>query len=196
MRAAIVVLMATLGFTAGTPAVASADSGSITSVLPVGDGQLQATFTSTSTTCTPEGSCGWSPFATEVEAGQACSPGDDIYIGGYTDVPGTQTSTETFYPLADSLRLCLYISGPDYVDRLVAQYDYTPPTPPPLTVREARALLPSILRDEYDSRFTHRKHFKRSCHRYSTQKVRCTVQRRRLDPQLDEHPSEAPASRA
>jgi hypothetical protein len=175
MRAAIVVLIATLAFVAGAPAVASADSGSITSVLPVGDGQLQATFTSTSTTCTPEGFCGWYPVAAQVPAGRSCDKSSLIYVGTYQSASGTQTGTETFYIDSDAVRLCLYISGPDYVDRLVAQYDYSPPTPPPLKVREARALLPSILRDEYDSRFTHRKHFKRSCYRYSTQKVRCTV---------------------
>jgi hypothetical protein len=174
MRAPIVVvLIATLTFVAASPAVASADSGTITNVVAAGDDQIRATFTSTSTTCTPEGFCGWSPFATDVAAGQVCSPADDIYIGDYRNDPGTQTSTETFYPLAYSVRLCLYITGPDGVDRLVAQYDYAPP--PPLKVREARANLPGILRREYHSRFTHRKHFRRSCSRYSTQKVRCTV---------------------
>jgi hypothetical protein len=141
-------------------------------VVAAGDGQIRATFTSTSTTCTPEGLCGWFPFATEVDAGQACSPADDIYEGNYKNEPGTQTSTETFPLLFDSVRLCLYISGPDAVDRLVAQYDYASP---PLTVREAKANLPDILRREYGRRFTHRKHFRRSCYRHSTQKVRCRV---------------------
>ena len=55
----------------------------------------------------------------------------------------------------------------------MTQYDYAPP--PALKVREARASLPDILQQEYHSHFTHRKHYRRSCSRYSTQKVRCTV---------------------
>jgi hypothetical protein len=78
------------------------------------------------------------------------------------------------------VRLCLYITGPDGVERLAARYDYAPSEGdeepvPALTVREAKAILPRILRRDYGSRFKNRRHFRRSCFRYTTEKVRCKV---------------------
>jgi hypothetical protein len=172
----LLALVLGLGVTAMTAAIASADSGAITNVAAVGGGQVRATFTTTSTTCTSIGYCGWSPFATEVGPGRSCTPVDDVYTGDHENDPGTQSDTDTFYPSATSIRLCLYIYGPDGVNRLVAQHDYSgPPPDPPLKVREARSALPGILKREFHSHFTHRKHYARSCARWSAQKVRCTV---------------------
>jgi hypothetical protein len=187
-RIAVTALLSALCLAA--PATASADSGSITNVVPVGDGEVQGTYTTTSTTCTSDGFCGWFPFASKVPAGEACNDSSLTYVGNYQNESGTQTGTESFYPTADSVRLCLYIRGPDAVERLVAQYDYSPPPPaseaaPPLKVSEARETLPSILRREYGRRFTRRTNFRRSCYRWSTQRVRCTV---RWDlPRRSEH---------
>jgi hypothetical protein len=46
---------------------------------------------------------------------------------------------------------------------------------PPLTVSDARASLPGVLRQKFGGRFTARSNFSRSCHRLTTQKVRCKV---------------------
>jgi hypothetical protein len=63
----------------------------------------------------------------------------------------------------------------------------TPPSPPPtpgtpqpiapLSITEARGLLPSILTRKYGSRFRKRKRgsYTRSCSRLTTEKVRCRV---------------------
>jgi hypothetical protein len=179
MRIPILGFIATLALTIAAPAVASADTGAITAVGSDGHGQLDATFTTTSTTCTPDGYCGWFPEASQVGAGQPCNTTDLIYVGDVQGDVASQTDAETFYPVARAVRLCLYIYGPDGAERLVAQYDYAPPAPPrappALKVRTARARLPGILRSAYHSHFRHRTHFRRACSRYSTQKVRCTV---------------------
>lgn len=101
MRTRIVAVVATLALIAAVPAAASADSGSITNVVEAGNGQLRATFTTTSMTCTAEGFCGWFPFAAQVAAGQACNDSSPVYVGNYQSESGTQTGTETFYLLAD-----------------------------------------------------------------------------------------------
>jgi hypothetical protein len=177
------------------PAVASADSGSITNVAASGDGQVSATYTTTSTTCTSYNFCGWYPHARQVPATQQCGPwqADQLtYVGDYQDNPGTQTGTDTFYPVADAVRLCLYINDPNDTEPLVAEYVYpagTQPSPtpppatdspqpvsvPPMTASDARTLLPGVLRGKYGRRFTHRTHYKRSCYRWTSQTVRCDV---------------------
>jgi hypothetical protein len=185
VSALVVMAFATL------PSLASADSGSITNVAAADGGQVQATYTSTSTTCRSDGFCGWYPHAKQVPADQACgafSTDHLTYVGNFQDDVGTQTGTDTFRPLGSSVRICLYISGPDDSEHFVAEYIYNSATPsqpqppppdtnqvPPLTIRDAKATLPHLLRHEYGRRFTRRRHFRRSCYRYTTQKVRCDV---------------------
>ena len=87
---------------------------------------------------------------------------------------------------------CLY-ANPNGGQTLVATAVFTvpgiarPPTPaptstsapaqvaPPLTIGDARANLPSILRSKFGGRSPSRRHFKRDCYRLTTQKVRCRV---------------------
>jgi hypothetical protein len=171
-RKVVGLLTVVVAFAAAVPAVAAADAGSITGVSPAGDGQLRATFITTSTRCTTAGFCGWFPQASQVPAGQPCNGSSLVYVGDLQEKSGSQTGTETFFLDVPAIRLCLYVSGPDNVDRLVAQYDYAPPV---LTVREAKEALPDVLRSKYHSRFKKRRHFKRSCHRISKDKVRCSV---------------------
>src|SRR5688572_3628740 len=82
------------------PASASADSGSITNVQRLADGQMQATFSTSSTTCTDIGFCGWFPTATQVPVEAPCAYDANglVYVGEYQDASGTQTATDTFYP--------------------------------------------------------------------------------------------------
>lgn len=46
---------------------------------------------------------------------------------------------------------------------------------PPLAVSDARASLAGVLHQKFGGAFAARKHFARSCHRLTTQKVRCRV---------------------
>lgn len=132
----LVVLLVVVGACLMVPATALADSGSITNVVDRGDGSAQATYTTTSTTCTAEGFCGWFPVASQVPASQACgaSYGSDLtYVGEFQETSGSQSASEIFFPMASSVRLCLYISGPDLIEHLVAQYLYASSPPPPPT---------------------------------------------------------------
>lgn len=95
----------------------SSMSGAITNVHPVPGGKLSATYTTNFHHCTT-GYCGWFPEAWEVPASQRCAPhGPHItYVGETHSAGGTETSTDTFYPHYDALRICLYArhSSTDY----------------------------------------------------------------------------------
>jgi hypothetical protein len=74
----------------------ASNRGSITNVAPVGDGTVQATYTSTSTTCTDYNYCGWFPHAGQVPASQSCPPtlpSDITYVGNLQDGRGTAEAT-------------------------------------------------------------------------------------------------------
>jgi hypothetical protein len=175
------------------PPAAGADSGSITDVHPgPGNAVVYATYTSTSTECDTMGFCGWYPHAWEVPASSACFVDLSVfaYVGDYRPDRGTQTATDDFSPRFNPTRLCLYINGP-FGERLVADHVYTPtatpaPTPtqtpsprpdvPPRSIGEARSRLPGVLRERYGRRYTNRRGpLKKSCHRLSSEKVRCAV---------------------
>jgi hypothetical protein len=169
------------------PAVAHADSGKIAEVHANPDGTVQATYTTTSTTCDPDGFCGWYPHARQVPADQPCGDWqvDHLtYVGDVKDDPGTQAGSDFFYPLATSVRICLYINAADGTEPLVAEYVYNPaapggsappPTPATLSLSAARKALPGLLAHRYHGKFAHRKHFKRNCSQLALDKVRCTV---------------------
>jgi hypothetical protein len=180
------------------PAHAGADSGSITDVRTAPDGSVVATYTATSTTCDDIGFCGWYPHALEVPASSACYFDQTYftYIGDYQDQPGTQTATDPFTPHYNPTRVCLSINGP-LGERFVAEYVYTAPAPAPatptpapappsspapapaagpLTVTEARRLVPRVLRDAYGRRYTRRTgRLRARCHRLAADQVRCRV---------------------
>ena len=125
-----------------------ADSGSIADVHAVGDGQLAATYSATSTECTAYGYCGWFPAAWQVNGSDACSADGDhiVYVGSLQDTTGTQTATDTFYPAFEPVKLCLYIYR-DGLYRPVAETLYgTPPAAPrpvPPPVAGPTELLPA-----------------------------------------------------
>lgn len=195
MRTRMLVCATAMVLVLGWPGVASADSGAITNVHPLGTDQVEATYASTSTTCSSTGFCGWYPHAVQVPATQACFFSTDhlTYVGDYQNTPGTQTATEFFYPAwVGPIRICLYISSPNDEQVLIAEYVYTPGAPapaattpttppstqadvPPLTIAQARASLPGVLRDKFGVRFTVRRHFKRGCYRLLISTVRCRV---------------------
>ena len=191
------------------PGTAWADSGSITNVTAVGS-QISATYTSTST-CAGEperpSDCGWWPHAVQGPASSPCyeyQQGDGrlTYVGGNGNSiwigPNIETTTESFYPDSNPVRICLYINyGSSRPRVLVAQYVYPPtttapaptptPTPPstdppdegtatyiPMGISEARRLVPDTLQSKYKSRFS-RATLTRGCSRLSTRKVRCRV---------------------
>jgi hypothetical protein len=105
---------------------AAANSGAITNVRAVGNGQLQATFQSTSTQC-DNGACAWYPYAVEVPPGASCVPGlsEVIYVGNVQEQPSSQVATQAFFVENSPATLCLLISGPRG-EQPVAQTTYTP----------------------------------------------------------------------
>lgn len=132
MKLGMAVLL--IGACLFAPAAARADSGSITNVHDNGDGTVSATYTSTSTTCSTYGFCGWFPEARQVPASQPCGAWVDdhlTYVGTYQSDMGTQTATDAFYPMASAVRICLHIYSGDGSQPLVAEYVYTAPTPEP-----------------------------------------------------------------
>jgi hypothetical protein len=167
------------------PAFAQAESGAVTDIHAVEGGQLQATFTATHTFCTSFGYCGWFPEASQVPAGSPCDQGRLVWVGSGSTTSGTETQTATFYPLGTgSLTLCVYVYDTVNGYQLVGQATYTPPAaaPPPaspvvapLTIAEAQANLPGILRHEFHARFANRRNFTRACLRFSSETVRCRV---------------------
>jgi hypothetical protein len=179
------------------PAIASADTGSITNVTDNGDGSISARYTTTGD-CAGDttGFCFWYPYAVQGPASQPCydyTEGDGrlTYVGGAPppdyiyEGPATDVGTDIFYPQFTPVRLCTYISYGDGNHVLAAQAVYTPPTTtepppskpevvPPLTVREGKSLVPGVLKKHYPRKFN-RHTLKRSCFRYTTEKVRCGV---------------------
>jgi hypothetical protein len=174
------------------PSVASADSGAITGVAAVGDGQVVATYTSTFARCTSSGYCGWFPQAAQVPASLPCPAKMDgshiTYVGQNQESSGTQTGTETFYPAYPSTRICLYAYH-DAQDFLLADFVYPPAadvvpavgdtTAKPLSIAEARGYVPNVLRKRFGSRFKPAS-LTRSCYRLTSEKVRCRVGWRRI----------------
>src|SRR5215213_1264789 len=154
------------------PASASAAySGTITNVTTTADGQVSATYTSNFSECTDYGYCGWFPFAVEVRATDKCVDNDDLtYVGNFQENSGSQgPATDTYTPKYNPSKICLMAthSSQDYV---LAEFVYTPgtTTPPPagtpppsnsggsvspMTIREARSLLPAVLRKRFHARF-------------------------------------------
>ena len=188
------------GLVLALPGAAWADSGEISNVHAVAGGQVEASYTATSTYCTQFNFCGFFPYATQVGASEACdaynTTGRLTFVGQAQATGGTQTGTAAFYPkVAGPLKLCLHLSQGDDRKVTVAEYIYTPasaappasaptsPTTPtsaasavaPLTIAEARASLPGVLRDKFGGRFTVRRNFKRECYRLLTSTVRCRV---------------------
>jgi hypothetical protein len=172
------------------PGAASADSGAISSVVALSDGAVQATYTANAD-CAGDtsGYCFWFPYATQVAGAQACNPeASPIYVGDYGvhEGVGTETGTDFFYPDFNPVRLCLYIDYGDN-DVLVGQITYernaTLPQPgepeapeevAPMSVREAKGYVASILKKKYRRKFS-RRTLRRSCSRWTTEKVRCNV---------------------
>jgi hypothetical protein len=183
------------------PQTAAADAGSIaitsnTYAGTPGYAYVGVSVTVTKSTCDWDSTyCGWFPFVTEVESTQACTSDGTRYVGNSVDGTGTYTQ-DLGTALLDgtSKKLCLYVSSNEnhYLTETVVQLNSNPspapspsPSPttipaqpdttPPLSIAEARGYLKGILRDKFHGRFTHRKHYKGSCYRYSSQKVRCRV---------------------
>ena len=172
------------------PGTALGSSGSITNVAPIAGGQVTATYTTNFDVCDSDGYCGWYPHAWEVPASKPCSEDKSnlTYVGGPEDdiytKSGSETATDTFYPHHNPTRICLYArhSSREY---FIAEYVYTaasaPTTPAgpeakPMGIKEARDLLPSVLRKRYGARFRGRSGpLQRSCSRLTTEKVRCRV---------------------
>jgi hypothetical protein len=187
------------------PAVASADSGTITNVTDAGGGWIQATYTINGTCAGASGStCSWWTHAVQVPADGPCRPwaeGENTltYSGAPDDGfqgPATDVGSDYFRPNWNPVRLCLYIryaaDGDVIAEVLVAETVLsapgTPPaagtlTPevPPMTVARAKASLSSVLKSKYGRRFNG-KTLRRSCSGPTAGKVRCRVswRKRRL----------------
>lgn len=176
------------------PSVASADSGAITGVAAVGNGQVVATYTATFTQCTSDGYCGWFPQAAQVPASVPCPAVIEdthiTYVGNNQESGGTQTGTDTFYPAYTPTRLCLY-AYQNSQNHLLADYVYPPttatPTGPtltptaggnttvsPISISEARGYVPAVLKKKFGRRFNQNS-LMRSCYRLTGEKVRCRV---------------------
>jgi hypothetical protein len=163
------------------PASASANSGSITNVHANGDGTVDATYSVTFDQCNTDGYCGFYAHAWEVPADQACSV-DQRYITfvstGTSDTSGSLTETQSFSPIYDPTRICLYAygavaGGSGSSEHFIADYVY-PPRVEAMTISEARSYLPEVLRQKYRSRFA-RGTLTRACSRLNREKVRCRV---------------------
>jgi hypothetical protein len=185
--------------------MASANSGSITGISPVGQ-QFSATFTTVSDQCGSPYYCGWFAYATQIGVGEACNPYDTagklVYVGALHDDPGTEAVPNTFYVNGVPFKLCLSVSYGSATKVSVAEAIYTPPvavpsptpvpaaaTPVPtvvpqdeadgtvyvaMTIGEAKANVPALLKKEYKSKFS-RGTLTRACLRASSRKVRCRV---------------------
>ena len=198
MRLGIALL--TLSAALALPATAAADSGSITvtsniSARVPGYANIGLSVTVTKTTCdSPSGYCGWFPKVTVVAPTATCTPSVIRYVGRSVNGLGTYTQRlGSAFLGGGSTKLCLYLysGGADrYVAETIVQHatpapvQPAPATPPvtnpapqvpALTIVEARASLPSLLRREFGIRFTRRSRYRQSCYRYSAQKVRCRV---------------------
>jgi hypothetical protein len=189
--ALVLPLVALLALPAGA---AAAYSGTITDVRPAADGQVSATYTSSFSECTDYDYCGWFPFAVEVPADAACVDNDNLtYVGDFQENSGTQgPASDTYTPKYTPSKICLMAThaSQDYV---LAEFVYTPgsASPPPsstpapsgsgevvapMTIREARSLLPAVLRRRFHERFVGRTgRLRRTCSRLTREKVRCRV---------------------
>jgi hypothetical protein len=127
------------------PSIASADSGSITNVTTLSNGQVQASYTATGTSCETSGFCSYFPYAVEVAAAEACRPyynaseggtesGSRLtWVGEVRSQFQTQSGSYPFYPDSDPVRICLYVRGTQRPHVLVAQYVHNVRTAPPAT---------------------------------------------------------------
>jgi hypothetical protein len=84
-------------------------SGSITNVHALDSSKAVATYTTNFDMCT-EGSCSWYPHAWQVPASQSCQPGGThfTYVGDFHSEPGSETTTDDFFPTSGAIRICLY----------------------------------------------------------------------------------------
>jgi len=174
------------------PASASAAySGAITNVHRGPAETVVATYSSRFDVCLEDGFCGWYPHAYQVPAWQSCRPdsGHLTYVGDLHFKPATERGTDEFFPAPGRVRICLYVSGPDDRDYFLADYVYDPsgaPSPPstppsgvgPLTVSQARSLVPGVLRRRYHRDFT-LKTLTRRCAPLTPNVVRCEVEWRK-----------------
>src|SRR5262245_57959338 len=92
------------------PGIASASSGSITTIVPASGGAWTATYTTVSDRCGTPYYCGWFPYASQVAVDEACNPllttNRLTYVGFVQDDLGAQgPSTAVFYPKAASFKL-------------------------------------------------------------------------------------------
>lgn len=164
---------------------ASADSGSITNVVDIGGGEVQATFSVQHDSCVPglfgEPECGWRAEANYLDKHLPCpvnprrSPHtSSIWDGSSHEGPSSETGTRTFFPLGKAKRLCLYSEQDTYSGNftLLAQVVYTPPIPD-LTLRDARLNARAALAEEFGSEYANARRTGRSCERLSRLSVRC-----------------------
>ena len=140
----------TVVMTLALSGTASADSGSILFVRALSDGQVQATYMSTSTYCDRSGYCGWFPYATEAPLGEACNPYSSrlVYSGNAIFEKGSQTGTDAFFPeFSGSFKICLHLDQADrkvtVAERIVTRASAPPPptpvTLPPAVIQQAPA---------------------------------------------------------
>ena len=196
--AALTVFMACLA----VPGIAVADSGSITNVTDLGNGTVNATYTTVGDCAGDlDGYCFWYPHAVQGPASLPCyqyvsGDGRLTYVGGAPppdyiwEGPATEVTTAYFYPTWSPVRLCLYINYSSNNRVLVAETVYPPttatsPTPPPptipvsnpvprMTVSEGKSYVPGVLSDEYGRKYN-RRTLRRSCFRLTETRVRCAV---------------------
>jgi hypothetical protein len=176
-------LLSALVVALALPAIASANSGSITDVHSNGDGTVDATYSVTFDQCTSDGYCGFYAHAWEVPADQACAVDPKLlaYVStGTSETSGTLTETDSFAPNYTPTRICLYAygavgGGTGSQEYYIADYVYPPrDAVQPMTIAEARSYVPDVLRQKYKRRFA-RGTLTRACSRLSRRKVRCRV---------------------
>jgi hypothetical protein len=110
VRAGVSALFVTMGL-AALPASATADSASV-SYRDAGGGQIEATISVTSTSCSTSGYCGWFAYAVERHPTLECR--DDTtfirWVGSLHEGSGTSQETTTFRPFFPrSTRLCILL---------------------------------------------------------------------------------------
>jgi len=111
--AAVVIGITTLVVYAVSASSALADSVSVTT-RDAGGGQIEASITTTSTTCSPPSDCRWFAYAVERHSSLPCS-GDTTFIrwvGQSHNAAGTATETMTFRPFFPRFtKLCVIIEN-------------------------------------------------------------------------------------
>jgi hypothetical protein len=128
----LLVLVLTAAACAFAPAVARADTGSITNLRDIGGGQLEATFSATGTECTSYSFCGWFAYARQVPQNEACSVSSAnlVWVGGYHSDSGSETQSAAFYRSFTPTKICLIVDGANH-EAVVAEATWSPPPPPP-----------------------------------------------------------------